>query len=350
MIPTIDINLAGIKFTFNCDAYSMLKEYFSSLETFLRKNTDDASELMADIEARCAELLCVSHDPVSYLVSSKDVADIINRLGSPEEVAEFCFTDSAAVESRTEPEEQKRKLPPVPPKVRRKLFRTPWDKMLGGVCGGLGNYLGMDVTYVRLAWVLVTIITATVPCLAYLVLWIIVPEARTPLQRLELQGESPSLGNIGTVVTEAFKSGLSESEPRTKGGRIVKFCAGVFKVVLCFFGLLFIPVVLGLLAILVASIVAVMGVALGIEDGWIAGFMPEVDYPVAYVCLMIFSLISVCLLLSVPIYAALTTLSSSVNISRRMKICWMSALLISVVIAMALYYSVKAIGDFNAII
>lgn len=58
----------------------------------------------------------------------------------------------------------------------KKLYRTPDDKMIGGVCGGLAKYFGLDSTLVRVAYALLSICTAFSGVLVYLVLLLIMPE------------------------------------------------------------------------------------------------------------------------------------------------------------------------------
>lgn len=59
----------------------------------------------------------------------------------------------------------------------RRLYRSKTDKMLGGVCGGLGESYGVDPTILRLAWVFIGILTGILPALiTYIVAWIIIPE------------------------------------------------------------------------------------------------------------------------------------------------------------------------------
>jgi len=58
----------------------------------------------------------------------------------------------------------------------KRLYRSNRDLMLGGVCGGLGEYFNIDTTVVRLAFVLLAFVTAFFPAfLLYFILWIIVP-------------------------------------------------------------------------------------------------------------------------------------------------------------------------------
>jgi phage shock protein C len=57
----------------------------------------------------------------------------------------------------------------------KKLYRSRTDRMLGGVCGGLAEYFGVDVTLVRIAFIILSVIGGTgVPI--YLAMWLIVPK------------------------------------------------------------------------------------------------------------------------------------------------------------------------------
>ncbi len=58
----------------------------------------------------------------------------------------------------------------------RKLFRSETDKMIAGVCGGLGEYLGIDSTIVRLIFVFLFLLGGH-GLLVYLILWIVMPPA-----------------------------------------------------------------------------------------------------------------------------------------------------------------------------
>ncbi len=63
---------------------------------------------------------------------------------------------------------------PAPPHTPRKLMRSSTDKKLGGVCGGLGHYFDMDVTLVRVLW-LIAVFCGGTGLLLYLILWIVLP-------------------------------------------------------------------------------------------------------------------------------------------------------------------------------
>ena len=85
--------------------------------------------------------------------------------------------------------------------------------MIGGVCSGIAWYLNCDPTWVRLAAVLLTIASLSAGLVLYIILWIVLPEPRTPLERMQMMGEQPTVENIGKTVTDNF---MEEKGERTK--------------------------------------------------------------------------------------------------------------------------------------
>lgn len=61
--------------------------------------------------------------------------------------------------------------------MTKRLHRSRKEKMIAGVCGGIAEYLGMDPSLVRIAYVLISIISAAFPgIIVYLILWAIIPK------------------------------------------------------------------------------------------------------------------------------------------------------------------------------
>ncbi len=60
--------------------------------------------------------------------------------------------------------------------MEKKLVRLAADKKLAGVCAGLAQYFGLDVSIVRIAYVILTILTGSLLLWLYLILWLIVPQ------------------------------------------------------------------------------------------------------------------------------------------------------------------------------
>ncbi len=213
MNKTFNINVGGYLFVANDDAFDLLKDYLETLRTAFSR-TPDCSELIADIEQRIAELLSERPGGKSMIVTLDDVETIISRMGRPEEIAEL--------EDELEKQEEEGKIPPPPPgygkqggemppppfepkPLRRRFYRNPLNKIIGGVCSGFAAYLNVDPTWVRLFTVLLAVLSASTIIIAYLILWIVIPEACTPIQQMEMRGESPTIANIGRTVNESFR-------------------------------------------------------------------------------------------------------------------------------------------------
>ncbi len=210
MKKTFNINVAGFPFVIDEDAYNLLSDYLNTIEHAF-KHVDGASELINDIESRVAELLLACTEDGSAIITLSDVEQLIARVGKPEEFVEeasFTIEDPEGHGETIEIENERTTPPPYIPPIptpQKRLFRDPQNAMLGGVCSGLAWYLGWDVTWVRLLFIVLTICSYAVMGIVYLVLWIVVPEARTPLQRMQMMGAQPTMENIGKTVTDSFK-------------------------------------------------------------------------------------------------------------------------------------------------
>lgn len=269
MKPTITANLAGTEFIFETDAYALLEQYLRSLREAFDSRGLDTAELLGDIEARCAEILSEPRVDGSRIVTVIFVRDLIDRMGQPGEI----FTEEAPAAPAA-----------VPPPVRKRLYRDPQNKLLGGVCSGVAEYVGWDPVWVRLATVGLAILSFSTVTFVYIILWIILKPAVTPYQQMQLRGVSPTLQNIGQAVTGTFRSMrrsmTANSSPaaaaplsqeveeecvferldvptaaKPSGARrfaqsVNKIASVVFKVLLGLFGLVSIPATIGMICAL----------------------------------------------------------------------------------------------------
>ena len=135
-------SLAGISFTLEADAYAALEGYIQSLQEAY-KSTPDGEEIVADIEARIAELI-LSAVPADAIVTKPLILNIIKQLGSAEEI------DSEQPDHE-EPRQAETTDQSGNPRIPRRLYRDVQHHKLGGVCAGIANYFDIDPTLVRLA-------------------------------------------------------------------------------------------------------------------------------------------------------------------------------------------------------
>ena len=146
---------------------------------------------MADIENRIAEMLSEKVSDTKQAVLMKDVDHVISIMGKPEE---FAGENTQAEAPKKEPSSS------GSGKTRR-VFRDPDSKILGGVCSGIGAYFNMDPLWLRLALVVCFFAFGT-GFLLYIILWIVIPEAKTSAEKLEMRGEDVNFSNIGKKVEE----------------------------------------------------------------------------------------------------------------------------------------------------
>ncbi|WP_438712567.1 PspC domain-containing protein [Aquimarina muelleri] len=192
MNKTVNINLAGIFFHIDENAYLKLQRYLSAIK---RSFTDPQGrdEIIADIEARIAELFSEKIRDERQVIGTKEVDEIIDVMGQPEDyrLDEEIFEDQPKASYHT-------------PKTSRQLFRDTTNSYVGGVSSGLGHYLGIEVIWVRLAWVLFTIFSSGAFILIYIAFWIFVQEAKTTADFLAMKGEAVNISNIEKKIKEGF--------------------------------------------------------------------------------------------------------------------------------------------------
>jgi len=196
MNKTININLGGYAFTIDEDAYETAHNYLTTLTRHFGAS-EGAIEIMQDIESRMGELIN-RNKGARTIVSKLDVVEAIAILGTPEELKDIDFAEPVT-------KEKSGKHEPFQLKTGKRLFRDPEDKMVGGVCSGLAAYFGIhDVVWVRIGFVVMTLLFGS-SLIVYLVLWGIVPAARTISDRLEMMGEPTNVNNIARMVKEEIE-------------------------------------------------------------------------------------------------------------------------------------------------
>ena len=204
MKKNITINLCGRLFQIDEDAYEMLQKYIESLrQSFGHEEGGD--EIVNDIEARIAELFDELRQQGIEAITIDHVKDIITRIGKPEELT--------GEEKKQDNENEGHKYESfrtaaqdICDNVRartagKKLYRNPKDKMLAGVLSGLAAYTNTDPVIWRLFFVLLVLFYGF-GIIAYIVLAIVIPEAKTPEQQLQMEGKDVTPQNLADVVVE----------------------------------------------------------------------------------------------------------------------------------------------------
>ncbi|MBU2919907.1 PspC domain-containing protein [Winogradskyella psychrotolerans] len=192
MNKTVNINLAGIFFHIDEDAYLKLQRY---LEAIKRSFTDSQgrSEIIADIEARIAELFSERIQNEKQVVGVKLVDEVIAIMGQPEDylVDDEIFED--------EPKQHYKQKSTT----SRRLFRDTDNSYVGGVSAGLGHYFGIDALWIRIVWFLL-IFGAGTGFLLYILLWALIPEAKTTAEKLTMTGDPVNISNIEKKIKDGI--------------------------------------------------------------------------------------------------------------------------------------------------
>jgi phage shock protein PspC (stress-responsive transcriptional regulator) len=193
MNKVFNINLGGIAFTIDSDAYEHLSNYLETIHNHFRAS-EGYEEITTDIEARMAELFQeqLENRPI---VTLQYVKHVIAIMGTPEDFGAEPIGDEA-------PKSSSRSKSKWKFKTGKRLFRNPDEEVIGGVCSGISAFFGIeDPLWVRLFFVLITI-SGGFGLPLYIILWAVLPKAETASDRLAMRGEKANVSNIGKIIEE----------------------------------------------------------------------------------------------------------------------------------------------------
>jgi|LakMenE18May11ns_1017448.scaffolds.fasta_scaffold9956613_6 phage shock protein PspC (stress-responsive transcriptional regulator) len=261
MNKTVNINLGGIFFHIDEDAYQKLTRYFEAVKRSLTGNGGQ-DEIMNDIETRISEIFSERISSNNHVVVLQDVDAMIAIMGQPED---YQLEQDETSSQQTFQNQSKNR--------GKKLFRDMDNKILGGVSAGFAHYLGIDSLWIRLALVLIVIAGFGSPILVYILFWVLVPKATTTADKLAMTGEPANLFNIEKKVREELDSpdydkkkeetslNYSASNSRSIGsslGEVLTLLFSIFGKIIGAFILLFsIPTLFALIVGLFATIFGV---------------------------------------------------------------------------------------------
>jgi phage shock protein PspC (stress-responsive transcriptional regulator) len=289
MNKTVTINLGGIVFHIDEDAYQKLSRYFDAIKRSLT-NSSGQDEIINDIEMRISELLGEKLVSDKHVIGLKEIDEVIAVMGQPED---YIIED----DSKGEPAYQAYKK-------SKKLYRDKDKGMIGGVAAGLSHYFGIDVVWIRVVSLLLFFGFGT-GALAYIILWIAIPEAVTTSEKLEMTGEPVTISSIEKKVREEFDS-VSEKIKNVDydkygnqiktgaekfGNSLSEIILNIFKVFAKFLGVILIITGLTVLFFLFVGIFT-LGTGVFVEFPWqeFVNAGNFTDYPIwAFGLLMFFA-------------------------------------------------------------
>jgi phage shock protein PspC (stress-responsive transcriptional regulator) len=202
MKKVININFQGRILPIEEMAYENLKQYIESLRTYFDQE-EGKDEIINDIECRVAELCEDRLKKGAVCISEEDIDLIITSIGRPADFeAQDGFEANTTANAGTN-QAQSNTQNAGEPTYQKRLYRDEQNKVLGGVCSGIANYLNLDPIIIRVLWILLFGISF----FAYLLLWIAVP--------------STSVKEVGGIRKRLFR----DLDKKVIGG----VCAGMSK-------------------------------------------------------------------------------------------------------------------------
>lgn len=250
MKKTVIININGIVFHIDEDAFERLNGYLSSLNHYFGNSTE-GGEIITDIEARIAELLQPKLSDIKQSITIEDVEEILSILGSPEDIA---ASDNTSYENETSSQPTY-----AAKKSSRRLYRDVENSVIGGVCSGLGAYFDIDPVFFRVIFIAL-IFAGGVSLIIYPILWIVVPAARTSAQKLEMRGKDINISNIERTVREEFSHiKRNMDKPDSAMNRL----GGFFRELIAFLGV-FLRGVFNVLRYVVGAFLIVLAISFSV--------------------------------------------------------------------------------------
>ena len=345
MKKNVSINLFGNLYNVDEDAYELLKRYQQNMRAYFARR-DGGEEVCEDIEHRVAELLSELKEEGVEAVTIEHVQEIIHRIGNPEEL------DGAGetMEQQEGFSQSGTTMPPPPPpheeRSRRRLFRDSEDKMLGGVLSGICHYFGSDDPLPwRIIFVLLCLLSWTTLGVLYLVLWALIPEARTAEERLQMYGRPVNTHTLNEEIMRGagtVKSYMRDPSRQTRARGCLGTLLYVFILCLKAFGIfilgsLFLAGLVALFALLGAAFMGTgMATAIGLEAD--EDFTLLVSQAPMLRWLFLALTVSVLVIILLPLYALIRGFlrrpdSAPVSAGRRtaLALVWLLALAVAIV-------------------
>jgi phage shock protein PspC (stress-responsive transcriptional regulator) len=193
MNKTVNINIGGLFFNVDENAFQKLSRYFDAIKRSL-SNAGGQEEIMKDIEMRVAELLQEKQLSDKHVVNLADVDAVVAVMGQPEDYRiddEETTTNSGTSFSKT---------------ISKKLYRDKDNGLIGGVCTGLGHYFGVDAIWIKIALLIAVFAGFGTGILIYIILWAVTPNANTTSEKIKMTGDPVTITNIEKKFREEYDS------------------------------------------------------------------------------------------------------------------------------------------------
>lgn len=288
MNKVVSINLNGLIITIDEQAYEQLKKYIDAIQQHFAK-TPGGAEITSDIETRIAELLQLKLTSSYNVIQLIDVETVIQIMGNPwqlDDAENDSRNTSHSYQEKAKPAQPKKlkrhtqhkiisgvcsgignflNIDPIIPRaafliaffafgsglllyiilwvimpqatpedlpqftgqITRKLYRNPDNKIVSGVCSGISAYLGIDEFWLRAAFTVSFFIFGS-GLLLYIVLWIIMPKAKTASDKLQMRGNNIDVHNIEKQVRHTTTNTKQTASEPNMLLKLIAIVTGIF--------------------------------------------------------------------------------------------------------------------------
>ncbi|MFC4665539.1 PspC domain-containing protein [Falsiporphyromonas endometrii] len=309
MKKNITINLFGTLYNIDEDAYELLENYQKNMHRYFSLQ-EGGEEIANDIEYRVAELLSEIKNTGVDAITIEHVEDIIKRVGNPEEMMDEDVDGS----DRASTEDESKSQPWGDTTLGKRLYRDPKDCMLGGVLSGLSHYFGIEDPIVfRLLFVILLIFSWSSIAIVYILLWILVPKAITPEDRLRMYGKPVNVDSIREEIVESFNSAKSymagnKVEPKARGfiTTVLSVLIAIFKAFCVILLVCGIMAIIGCILMLIVALVPSMREVFGMD-----GYYAEALLSPSNLVMFILAIVSWAIVILIPFVSLVRSFKSN---------------------------------------
>jgi len=190
MKRTVSVNIKGMNFLIEEDAYELLQNYLDRLTHGLR-NEKGNKDIIEDIEMRIAELCSIQLNEKKQVIEIDDIQSILQTLGDPSQ-----YLDEEEVDQQQKSQENTNQQ-----RTDKRLFRDVENASIAGVCAGIANFFNIDITIIRIIFVIMFFAGFGVPL--YIILWVVVPKANSTIDKLRMRGKAITVETVRDEVESA---------------------------------------------------------------------------------------------------------------------------------------------------
>ena len=264
MKKTLSININGVLFYMEEDGYELLQDYLKKINTYFA-NYNGKKDIIEDIENRITEIFLTKLAVHKQVIMLEDVQALVSQMG---DITDFEIIEDPS--EQTQPIENKGN-------TSKKIFRSEENKIIAGVASGLAAYFGVGEFLVRLLFILTTFLGG-LGIIMYLIMWVLIPTAKTITDKVAMKGEAITLNNIENSLKSILTVKKDENQliklimmPFHLLARFLDFLKPIFDNIVKYVGLFLRKTVgvflssFALLSILTATFVAL--IAFGMIEG-----------------------------------------------------------------------------------